>query len=156
LPEPPNNPSLSPPPPESFEEANGVVQEAWKVAFPSLRFPLKLIGVFPSRKSQVVAAPHEVPTPAASSDAPINNQRLQQVKSCYQQESRKPTLERASFLKGAEGDGRPRTNRVDTSNPSPTGSIRGEPSPSLRDALGDIDSTGSISLPVGGAGASKL
>jgi hypothetical protein len=36
-----------------------MVQEAWKVAFPSLRFPLELIGGFPSRKSQLVAAPHE-------------------------------------------------------------------------------------------------
>ncbi len=59
LPDAPNTPSLSPPPPESFEEANRMVQEAWKVAFPSLIFPLELIVGFPSRKSQVVAAPHE-------------------------------------------------------------------------------------------------
>jgi hypothetical protein len=59
LPEPPNNRPLSPPPPESFEEANRMVQEAWKVAFPSLRFPVELIGVFPLSKSPLVAAPHE-------------------------------------------------------------------------------------------------
>ncbi len=36
-----------------------MIQEAWKVAFPSLRFPAKLIGVFPSWKSPLVAAPNE-------------------------------------------------------------------------------------------------
>ncbi len=36
-----------------------MIQEAWKVAFPSLRFPVELIGGFPSRKSPLVAAPHE-------------------------------------------------------------------------------------------------
>ena len=36
-----------------------MIQEAWKVAFPSLRFPVELIGVFPSQKSPLVAAPHE-------------------------------------------------------------------------------------------------
>jgi hypothetical protein len=39
LPEPPSNLPLSPSPPESFEEVNQMIQEAWKVAFPSLRFP---------------------------------------------------------------------------------------------------------------------
>ena len=46
-----------------------MVQEAWKVAFPSLRFPIELIGVFPSGKAQLVAAPHEArdqQTPPAS------------------------------------------------------------------------------------------
>jgi hypothetical protein len=36
-----------------------MIQEAWKVAFPSLRFPVELIVVFPSRKSSLVAAPHK-------------------------------------------------------------------------------------------------
>jgi hypothetical protein len=59
MPEPPSNLPLSPSPPESFEEANRMIQEAWKVAFSSLRFPVELIGFFPSRKSPLVAAPHE-------------------------------------------------------------------------------------------------
>ena len=59
MPEPPGNLPLSPSPPKSFEEANRMIQEAWKVAFPSLRFPVELIGVFPSRKSTLVAAPHK-------------------------------------------------------------------------------------------------
>jgi hypothetical protein len=59
-PELPSNIPLSPSAPKSFEEANRMIQEAWKVAFPSLRFPFKLVGVFPSRKSPLVlAAPHE-------------------------------------------------------------------------------------------------
>jgi hypothetical protein len=40
------------------KEANRITEEAWKVAFPSLRFPVELIGV-PSRKSPLVAAPHK-------------------------------------------------------------------------------------------------
>jgi hypothetical protein len=36
-----------------------MVQEAWKVAFPSLGFPVELIGVFPSTKSPLVAAQNE-------------------------------------------------------------------------------------------------
>jgi hypothetical protein len=38
-----------------------MIQEAWKVAFPSLsRFPVGLIWVFPSsRQSPLVAAPHK-------------------------------------------------------------------------------------------------
>jgi hypothetical protein len=46
-----------------------MIQEAWKVAFPSLRFPIELMGVFPSGKSQLVSAPHEASdqqTPPAS------------------------------------------------------------------------------------------
>jgi hypothetical protein len=58
-PEPPSNLPLSPSAPKSFEEANQMIQEAWKVAFPSLRFPVELIGVSPSRKSPLVAAPHK-------------------------------------------------------------------------------------------------
>jgi hypothetical protein len=58
-PEPTSNLPLSPSAPKSFEEANRMIQEAWKVAFPSLRFPVELIGVFPSRKSPLVAAPHK-------------------------------------------------------------------------------------------------
>jgi hypothetical protein len=42
-----------------FEEANQMIQEAWKVALPSLSFPVKLIGVSLSRKSPLVAAPHK-------------------------------------------------------------------------------------------------
>jgi hypothetical protein len=68
-PEPPSNLPLSPSAPKSFEEANRMIQEAWKVAFTSLRFPVELIGVFPSRKSPLVAAQHEASdqeTPPAS------------------------------------------------------------------------------------------
>jgi hypothetical protein len=42
LPDPANDPPLSPLPPESF-----LVQEAWMVAFPSLHFPSEWIGVLP-------------------------------------------------------------------------------------------------------------
>jgi hypothetical protein len=41
-------------PPESFEEANQTVEEAWKAAFPSLRFPAKFIGVFPREANKGV------------------------------------------------------------------------------------------------------
>jgi hypothetical protein len=58
-PEPPSNIPLSSSAPWSFEEANRMIQEAWKVAFPSLRFPVELVGFFPSRKSPLVAAPHK-------------------------------------------------------------------------------------------------
>jgi hypothetical protein len=44
-PEPPSNLPLSPSAPKSFKEANQMIQEACKVAFPSLRFPVELIGV---------------------------------------------------------------------------------------------------------------
>jgi hypothetical protein len=37
-------------PPNPFEMANEIVHEAWKDAFPSLRFPVELIGVFPATK----------------------------------------------------------------------------------------------------------
>jgi hypothetical protein len=48
LPEPPSNLPLSPPsPPEPFKEANRMIQEAWKVVFPSLRFPLEWIAGCP-------------------------------------------------------------------------------------------------------------
>ena len=36
-----------------------MVQEAWKVPFSSLRFPIELIGMFSLRKSPLVAAPHK-------------------------------------------------------------------------------------------------
>jgi hypothetical protein len=39
-----------PSPLELFQEANRKVQEAWKVAFPSLRFPVELIGIYPHPK----------------------------------------------------------------------------------------------------------
>jgi hypothetical protein len=58
-PEPPSNLPLSPLSSKLLEEANRMIQEAWKLAFPSLRFPVELIGGFPSRKSPLVAAPHE-------------------------------------------------------------------------------------------------
>jgi hypothetical protein len=58
-PEPSSNIPMSPSAPKSFEKANRMIQEAWKVAFPSLRFPVELVGGFPSRKSPLVAAPHE-------------------------------------------------------------------------------------------------
>ena len=35
-----------PPAPKSFEEAAQMVVEAWKVVFPSLRFPVELIVFF--------------------------------------------------------------------------------------------------------------
>jgi hypothetical protein len=59
---PSNHPLLPPhnPQPESFKEANQIIQEAWEVAFPSLRFPVKFAGVFPSTKSPLVAVPYEV------------------------------------------------------------------------------------------------
>jgi hypothetical protein len=38
---------LPPTQPTLFDDANRMVQEAWKVAFPSLRFPVELIGLFP-------------------------------------------------------------------------------------------------------------
>jgi hypothetical protein len=47
--------------PESFEAANRMVQEASKVAFPSLRFPVKLIGLFPVTKLPLVAVQHHEP-----------------------------------------------------------------------------------------------
>jgi hypothetical protein len=40
-------------PPKSFEEANALVVEAWKVMFPGLRFPTELIGVFPKQQRMV-------------------------------------------------------------------------------------------------------
>jgi hypothetical protein len=47
-----------------------MIQEAWKVVFPSLIFPVELIGGFPTRKFPLVAAPpHEASdqqTPLAS------------------------------------------------------------------------------------------
>jgi hypothetical protein len=39
--------SKRPPPPKSFEEATQMVVEAWKIAFPSLRFPVEFIGLCP-------------------------------------------------------------------------------------------------------------
>jgi hypothetical protein len=54
LPEPPSNCPLSPSPPESFEGAKGMVEEAWKVAFPSLQFPVEFIGVFPQEAKKGV------------------------------------------------------------------------------------------------------
>jgi hypothetical protein len=39
-------------PPTSFHDASRMVQEAWKVAFPSLRFPVELIGLFPPLRHQ--------------------------------------------------------------------------------------------------------
>jgi hypothetical protein len=46
--------------PTSFRDASRMVQEAWKVAFPSLRFPVELIGLFPPASRPLVAAPHEI------------------------------------------------------------------------------------------------
>jgi hypothetical protein len=34
-------------------------KEAWKVAFPSLHFPVELIGLFPASKSPIAVAPHQ-------------------------------------------------------------------------------------------------
>jgi hypothetical protein len=65
-----------------------MVMEAWKVAFPSLRFPLELIGLFPAVKSPLVAAPHQ-----SDPQAPPSTH----------QQSREPTVERAIFLPGAKG-----------------------------------------------------
>jgi hypothetical protein len=57
---PENVPTL---PPISFCDASRMVQEAWKVAFPSLRFPVKLIGLFP---------PQQEPAPAPASKQQTN------------------------------------------------------------------------------------
>ncbi len=70
-PDPPNNLPLPPSSPESFLEANRMVQEAWKGTFPSLRFPIEMIGLFPTTKSPLVAAPHEIhQEPPASTRQP--------------------------------------------------------------------------------------
>ena len=47
--------------PKSFEDASRKVQEAWKGTFPSLRFPVEMIVLFPTTKSPLVAVPHEIP-----------------------------------------------------------------------------------------------
>jgi hypothetical protein len=43
-----------PSPPKSFEEANRMVQEVWQLAFPSLRFPVNVIGIFPRPKPSLL------------------------------------------------------------------------------------------------------
>jgi hypothetical protein len=48
-------------PPKSFKEANRMVQEAWKVAFPSLKFPVEVIGIY-----STPTAVHSSATPATS------------------------------------------------------------------------------------------
>jgi hypothetical protein len=51
-----------------------MVVEAWKVAFPSLRFPVELIGLFPAARSPLVAAPHQSdPQPPPSTHRPTTN-----------------------------------------------------------------------------------
>jgi hypothetical protein len=104
--------------------------EAWKVVFPSLRLPVKLIGVFPLKKSPLVVAPHkashqEPPTlmhqsTNHSSKLKVKrnkNLESQLLKDCFK-------ALKATVL---------RTNQVNSSNPSPTGSIC--------DAPRDLDST---------------
>jgi hypothetical protein len=49
---------VPPSPPKSFNAINIMVQEAWKVAFPNLRFPVELIGVFPALPPEI----HQEPT----------------------------------------------------------------------------------------------
>jgi hypothetical protein len=53
-----------------------MVQQAWKVAFPSLGFPVKLIVLFPpATKSPLVAAPHFIhqEPPASTTHQPTND-----------------------------------------------------------------------------------
>jgi hypothetical protein len=56
-----------------------MVVEAWKIVFPSLRFPVELIGLCPVAKSPLVAAPHQsdpqTPTPSTHQPTP-NSSRL--------------------------------------------------------------------------------
>jgi hypothetical protein len=71
--------SRRPPPPKSFEEATKMVVEAWKIAFPSLRFPVKFIGLCPAAKSLLVAAPHQSdpqPPPPSTHQPTTNSSRL--------------------------------------------------------------------------------
>ena len=65
-------------PPESFEEANRMVLEAWKGTFPSLRFPIEMIGLFPTTKSPLVAAPHEIhqEPPASTRQPTVDSNKL--------------------------------------------------------------------------------
>jgi hypothetical protein len=53
---------LPPSPPTSFDNANTMVQEAWKVVFPSLHYPVELIGLFPSLRHQQPPALMHQPT----------------------------------------------------------------------------------------------
>jgi hypothetical protein len=71
--------SKRPPPPKLFEQATQMVVEAWKIAFPSLRFPVEFIGVCPADQSPLVAAPHQSdpqpPTPSTHQPT-TNSSRL--------------------------------------------------------------------------------
>jgi hypothetical protein len=67
-------------PPKSFEEATQIAVEAWKVAFPSLRFPAELIGLFPAAQSPLVAAPHQSdPQPPPLTHQPTTNSSRSKV-----------------------------------------------------------------------------
>jgi hypothetical protein len=99
-PEPPRNLPFPPSAPKLFEEDNRMIQEAWKVAFPSLRFPVELIGVFPARKSPLVAAPHEASdqqTPPASMHQSTN------LKVAINKNLESQLMKERAFLKALKG-----------------------------------------------------
>jgi hypothetical protein len=153
-PEPPSNLPLSPSAPNSFEEANRMIQEAWKVAFPSLRFPVELIGFFPSRKSPLVAAQHKA---SDQKSPPASVHRSTNLKVAINKNLESQLLKERAFLKALKTTvAREQTESTPQTRRHSTGSIRGEPSPSLSDASRDLDCTCSIYLPVGDAGGSKL
>jgi hypothetical protein len=52
-----------------------MVQEAWKVVFPGLRFPVELIGLYPAMKLPLVAARHQEP-PASTHQPTVNSNKL--------------------------------------------------------------------------------
>ncbi len=52
-----------------------MVQEAWKVVFPGLRFPVELIGLYPANKSPLVAARHQEP-PASTRQPTVDSNKL--------------------------------------------------------------------------------
>ena len=90
-----------------------MVQEAWKVAFPSLIFPVELIGLFPAAKSPLVAAPHQSDPqpPPPTHQQTTNSSRL---KVAINKNLESQLLKERAFPEGAEGDRRPRTNRVNS------------------------------------------
>jgi hypothetical protein len=51
---------VPPSPPKLFNAANIMVQKVLKVAFPSLRFPVKLIGVFPALPPEIYTKSHQL------------------------------------------------------------------------------------------------
>jgi hypothetical protein len=62
--------------PKSFEDASRMIQEAWKGTFPSIRFPVEIIVLFPTTKSPLAAAPHEELQPAWTHQPTTDSSRL--------------------------------------------------------------------------------